>query len=136
VKPESVDLQGAGDPREIVKRVVQTRLREAQRLATALEQRNKQHLHDFRIACKRLRYALERFASVEPSLESVAERLAMVQDALGEAHDRDVLLTILPPEMGETQRRLQRDREACIDRATGLWTKLRHTLVRIASHHL
>lgn len=121
MKPERIDLQGAQDPQDVVKRVVQTRLREAQRLAAALAGRKKAELHDFRIACKRLRYALERFESIDPSLHEAAERLAMVQDALGEAHDRDVLLTILPPVMGQTQRRLQRERDECVDRAASLW---------------
>jgi CHAD domain-containing protein len=134
MKPERVDLRGVREPRDLINRVVQTRLREAQRLAAALESRDKAELHDFRIACKRLRYTLERFESLEPWLQPAAERLALVQDALGEAHDRDVLLTILPPAMGQTQRRLLLDRDACVDRATKLWKELRSFIERIASH--
>jgi CHAD domain-containing protein len=121
MKPERIDLQGADGPKDVVKRVVGTRLRESQRLAAALVGRNTRELHDFRIACKRLRYALERFASIDSSLCEAAERLANVQDALGEAHDRDVLLTILPPTMGATQRRLQSERDQWVDRAASLW---------------
>ena len=134
MKPERVDLRGVREPRELINRVVQTRLREAQRLAAALESRDQAELHDFRIACKRLRYTLERFESLEPWLQPAAERLALVQDALGEAHDRDVLLTILPPAMGQTQRRLLLDRDACVDSATKLWNELRSFIERIASH--
>lgn len=121
MKPERVDLREADNVDEIVRRVVQTRLGEVHSLATGLERRDRQGLHDFRIACKRLRYALERFASFDPSFERSAERFSALQDALGEAHDRDVLLTILPPTMGNTQRRLQEERERCVDRAAALW---------------
>jgi CHAD domain-containing protein len=121
VKPERVGLQGVSDLHDIVARVVQTRLREVKALASGLELRDKQGLHDFRIACKRLRYALERFANLDPSFEASAERFRALQDALGEAHDRDVLLTILPPMMRKTHRRLLQEREQCVERAAALW---------------
>ncbi len=121
MKPERIDLRGASDIEEVVRRVVQTRLREVDALAAGLVRRDKQGLHDFRIACKRLRYALERFGDLELSFEKLAEHFSALQDALGEAHDRDVLLTILPPTMGKTQRRLQTERERCVDRAAELW---------------
>ena len=107
MKPERVDLRGVTDAAELARRVVATRLREVRRLAGGLERRDRQGLHDFRIACKRLRYALERFDDMEPSLRSPRERLASLQDALGEAHDRDVLLAILPAAMAQTERRLR-----------------------------
>jgi CHAD domain-containing protein len=125
MKPERVDLQGVSNERDLIDRVVRTRLREVERLAGGLEARDNQVLHDFRIACKRLRYALERFEAIDPSLHDAAERLARLQDALGEAHDRDVLLMILPPPMAQTQRRLRREREECVDQAAALWIELR-----------
>ena len=109
----------------MIDRVVQTRWREVRRLSGGLDVRDNRGLHDFRIACKRLRYALERFEVMDASFRAPAERLAQMQDALGEAHDRDVLLAILPPTMALTQRRLQREREECVDRATALWAELR-----------
>lgn len=121
MKPERVDLHAVSDPHDIVQRVVQTRLREVEALASGLERRDEQGLHDFRIACKRVRYALERFADLDGSFEASAERFKALQDALGEAHDRDVLLTILPPTMGKTQRTLLQEREQCVDRAAALW---------------
>ena len=134
MKPQRVDLHGVENVDELVERVLQTRLREARSLASGLERRDKQGLHDFRIACKRLRYALERFQTVEPSLEEIAERLATLQDALGEAHDRDVLLQILPPTMPETERRLQRERTELVDRGAGLWQELEQMLHALDSH--
>jgi CHAD domain-containing protein len=134
MKPKRVDLHGVDDVDELVDRVVKTRLREARGLATGLEQRDKQGLHDFRIACKRLRYALERFQALEPSLEQIADKLASLQDALGEAHDRDVLLAILPPTMPATERRLICDRETCVDRAVALWRELEQLMRALDSH--
>jgi CHAD domain-containing protein len=121
VKPERVDLHGVSDLHDIVQRVVQMRLHEVEALASGLERRDKQGLHDFRIACKRLRYAFERFADLDASYGASAERFRALQDVLGDAHDRDVLLTILPPAMGNTLRRLQYEREECVDRAVELW---------------
>jgi CHAD domain-containing protein len=134
VKPERVDLRGASNVDDLVDGVLQTRLREARALASGLERRDKQGLHDFRIACKRLRYALERFQTVEPSLEDIADRLALLQDALGEAHDRDVLLTILPPTMPATERRLQNERAELVERASALWRELEGMMRTLDSH--
>ncbi|HZV77812.1 MAG TPA: CHAD domain-containing protein [Candidatus Babeliales bacterium] len=134
MKPEPIDLTGVTTVEELIIRVLQARLREVGALTIGLEQRDKQGLHDFRIACKRLRYALERFEDLEPSLQGVAERLALLQDALGEAHDRDVLLAILPPAMIATERRLRGEREACVERAVALWSDLQQTMRALDFH--
>jgi CHAD domain-containing protein len=134
MKPERVDLSGVAGVDEVVERVLETRLREVRRLRTGLERRDDRGLHDFRIACKRLRYALERFEALDPSLESAAERLASLQDALGDAHDRDVLLAFLPPAMPATQRRLTGEREACVDRALALWDEVERLMQAVDSH--
>ena len=76
MKPHRVDLHGVDDVQKLVARVLQTRLREARALTTRLARRDQQGLHDFRIAGKRLRYALERFQALDPSLEAIAQRLS------------------------------------------------------------
>jgi len=124
VKPRPVDLHGARDARGVADAIVRTRRAESAALSTAFASRRMQELHDFRIACKRLRYAMERFCKRCPEFEEPAARLAEIQDALGEAHDRDVLLAILPPTMPETERALQDQREDLIDRAAELWASL------------
>jgi CHAD domain-containing protein len=129
VKPEPVDLRGVTDGIDLARRVLTTRARELRRLAGGLQRRDRLGLHAFRIACKRLRYALERFEDLDPSLESLAKPFAPLQDALGEAHDRDVLLSILPVAMVRTEHRLRREREACVDRAVVLWTQAQELLV-------
>jgi CHAD domain-containing protein len=136
MKPLRVELRGVDEVDELVNRVLQTRLREARELAHGLQKRDKQSLHDFRIACKRLRYAFERFESLDPSLAAIAEKLASLQDALGEAHDRDVLLTILPPAMSATERRLVTDREARVDRAIALWAEAQDLVQALDSHRI
>jgi CHAD domain-containing protein len=125
VKPRRVELNGVRTVRDVIDAIVQTRREEAESLATALSSRQMQELHDFRIACKRLRYAMERFCKHVPELEEPAARLAEMQDALGEAHDRDVLLTVLPPTMPETEQRLKDERAALVQRAAEIWESLK-----------
>lgn len=135
MKPQRVELRGARDVGDVAKRVLETRSSEARALAGALERRERRGLHDFRIACKRLRYALERFEELDSSLALATDRLAQLQGELGEAHDRDVLLEILPPAMGQTERRLQSEREASVDRAIMLWGEVRGLMQAVDSHH-
>ena len=129
MKPEPVLLRGVTDSTELARRVLHTRLREVRRLAGGLERRDQLGLHNFRIACKRFRYALERFSELEPSLEAPAKTFALLQDALGEAHDRDVLLSILPSAMAQTEHRLRTEREARVDRAGALWAQAQELLL-------
>jgi len=133
MKPQRVDLSAVQDVGEVVRRVVATRKSEVRALATALDGRERRALHDFRIATKRLRYALERFTSIEPPFEGVAEKAASLQDALGEAHDRDVLLAVLPPNMPATERRLAKERESFVDRAAQLWHELDQSMQALDS---
>jgi CHAD domain-containing protein len=129
VKPEPVLLRGVTDSTELARRVLHTRLREIRHLAGGLEQREPRGLHAFRIACKRFRYALERFDGLETPLEAPAKSFALLQDALGEAHDRDVLLSILPGAMAQTEYRIRTEREAYVDRAGALWTQAQELLL-------
>lgn len=121
MKPRRVDLRDVRTVRDVIDAIVRTRRDEAAALSTALDGRDPQALHDFRIACKRLRYAMERFCDRVPAFKDSADRLAQMQDALGEAHDRDVLLSILPPTMPETERRLNDEREGFVQRGAELW---------------
>lgn len=133
MKPAHVDLRDATDLKSLIVSVLRSRLREVRLLAEPFDlarsdPRNQQSLHAFRIACKRLRYALERFETAEPSLHETAEQLALLQDALGEARDRDVLLAILPAAMTQTERRLRREREEFVERAAALWREAQEAL--------
>ena len=121
MKARRIDLSDACGVDDAMRRIAIVRFAEVLTLAPALRRRRSQELHDLRIAYKRLRYALERFARLEPSLVDAAVRLAQLQDALGEAHDRDVLLMKVPRELHRTRTELQRQREECVNRAEGLW---------------
>lgn len=123
MKPQPVDLAGSVKRRDVIDRIVATRYGEATTHSSALEDRERGKLHDFRIACKRLRYACERFCRHVPELEAGAEALAAIQDALGEAHDRDVLLSILPPTLPLTQARLIAERARYVGEASERWQR-------------
>jgi CHAD domain-containing protein len=136
VKPQRVDLDGVGDPAELVERVLRTRAGELRALTRGLDERDNKGLHDFRIACKRLRYAVERFQTLDSALGPIAERLAALQDALGEVHDRDVLLAILPPVLVMTERRLKSERAEYAEHATALWRELEQLMQALDSHRI
>jgi CHAD domain-containing protein len=121
VKPRRIHLRNVRRMRDAIACILRVRLSEALDLAPALANGEPAALHAFRIACKRLRYAAERFAARDRELTPAAERLAQVQDALGEVHDRDVLLAILPPTIPETERRLKAERSEFAEQASRLW---------------
>jgi CHAD domain-containing protein len=104
-----------------MRRIVNQRFDEACALSAALERCDARDLHRFRIACKRLRYALERCEAVAPVLAASAPQLALLADALGEAHDRDVLLGGLPAGMPRTRARIVEERERAARRGAPLW---------------
>ena len=79
MKPQHVDLRGAKTRDDVARRVVRTRWREERALSSGLEGRDMMSLHQFRIAGKRLRYALERFEEDDPALHEGAEQLARLQ---------------------------------------------------------
>ena len=55
-----------------------------------------QNLHNLRIAAKRLRYTLELFEDVLPTVcQGIAKELAQLQDELGTLHDADVMIALL-----------------------------------------
>ena len=82
------------DPKEILESAI-TKSMEAWQEAFALakEQRDKVRLHQFRIAGKRLRYRLELLAELgESKAKPLVETLKGLQNALGDWHDRSVLI--------------------------------------------
>lgn len=121
MKARTIDLSEAASPQDAMRRIAIVRFAEVLALAPALRRRRSQDLHDLRIACKRLRYALDHFARRETSLFDAVTRLSQLQDALGDVHDRDVLLRDLPSGMHKTALRLRAKREASLDRACALW---------------
>jgi CHAD domain-containing protein len=121
VKPGPVDLGEAREAAQILRCIVGVRFAEAGAQAGALRTGGTDELHQFRIAVKRLRYALERFAEIDPLFEATATHLAHLQDALGETRDCDLLLRALPPTMPKTHGRLLEHRLTNALRAQKLW---------------
>ena len=121
MKPRRVELDGSESARDAMLRVVATRLEEATERSAALAQAGSQELHQFRIACKRLRYALERCTEEAPVLAAAGPQLALVQDALGTVHDCDNLLARLPGGMPKTAEKLADERAAAVRRCAPLW---------------
>ncbi len=119
--PRVVALAGARDRSDAMRRVIVLRLAEMLALAPALRRGEAHELHELRIACKRLRYALERFTAQAATVPAAAVRLAAIQDALGELHDRDVLLAAVPAAAEATRARLSRARARALVRARALW---------------
>ncbi len=87
-------------------------------------------LHQLRIACKRLRYTVETFASVLPSdLTALAQPASRSQSRLGQLHDADVAIASVRaarglPEIGREAlltelTRIRRDREMAVEQDLG-----------------
>jgi CHAD domain-containing protein len=121
VKARPIDLTEACGVDDAMRRIAIVRFAEVLALAPALRSERSNQLHDLRIACKRLRYALERFTPREPSLFAAASRLHQLQDALGDFHDRDNLLTMLGPTLRATAHRVHTERDEALARARALW---------------
>lgn len=121
MKARPIATSDAPTVEEAILRIVSVRFAEVLVLSQALQHRRAAELHDFRIACKRARYMCERFTPQHPELRDAATRLTELQDALGEAHDRDVLLEEIQSDAPRTARRLQQERTRCVTRASALW---------------
>jgi CHAD domain-containing protein len=63
--------------------------------------------HRVRLAAKRLRYLLEPFEDLEPGVEALCARLTLLQDALGQARDRALLVARLQREAQRAPRALR-----------------------------
>lgn len=120
MKARSIDLGELVGTDAVMRRIAIVRFAEVLALAPALRRGRAEELHALRIACKRLRYALERFSVFEPALHDPGVRLAQLQDALGEIHDRDVLLQTIPNSARTTVYRLQMQRDEALARTRAL----------------
>ena len=82
------------DPLEILEKVIAKSMQAWQEaFVSATEQRDEVQLHEFRIAGKRLRYRVELFAELgENQAKPLVEALKELQNALGDWHDRSLLI--------------------------------------------
>jgi len=85
------------DPEQSLKKSVEQGLIEwSDALDKAMQDQGQNSFHAFRIAGKRLRYALELLAAMgESSSKSKVKALKKLQDQIGDWHDRQVLLQLV-----------------------------------------
>lgn len=91
MKARTVPISRSDTPRVVMQRIITVRFAELLQRSQALSSGGVKGLHDMRIACKRLRYALETFTTQLPFLSPAAQALRTMQDTLGELHDCDML---------------------------------------------
>lgn len=87
----AIDFGAASSPEDAIREVLRIRFAEVLERQAALSGEDDGEMHGFRLACKRLRYAIERFDEEHPELQAAAEVLSQMTDELGAAHDSVVL---------------------------------------------
>jgi CHAD domain-containing protein len=109
--------------RQVGHDIITAALLELQDLSESLSRPLKtKPLHEMRLAAKRLRYAIELFASCwEESLEPFAKEIARLQTSLGELHDCDVWIAELGAAWRKKDTRLEETPEAQGKRAAAVW---------------
>jgi CHAD domain-containing protein len=98
------------------------RFAECMQRQAALDGDDDERLHAFRLACKRLRFAIERLDPAPPSLAQTASFVSTLTDELGFAHDC-ARLAKLAEDCGAmlVAARARRDRARYVARARRMW---------------
>lgn len=110
-------------PLEAIEHIFAVRFAEALTASAALSGEDDDAQHAFRLACKRLRYAIERNEIEIFGLNRTAEWLSSMTDALGEAHDAVVLRDEAETYGAKSAARsLLEIRDAAVEEARRLWT--------------
>jgi CHAD domain-containing protein len=110
------------DAEQAQRHVVRVRFAETLQRQSSLDGDDDEALHAFRLACKRLRFALERLDSQSPDLKRAQALTTRLTDELGFAHDcaqlADLALENSAPLVAA---RARRDRDRYVARARRLW---------------
>ena len=118
----SVNLRDARDPSEAAARIVAIRFAECLAAGIAIVSKDEAHLHTLRIACKRMRYALERFARELPQMQPAVMQLVEIHDALGSVHDCALLRDLARKRGAHLMlRRVEHEYAEDLRRARRLW---------------
>lgn len=117
-----IDLGDLQTPEDAVRRLLRVRFAECLERQAALAGEDDEAMHAFRLACKRLRYAIERSVAQHPELEAAADVLSKMTDELGAAHDC-VVLGRRAEQTGAhiVASRTRQDRDRFVKRARRLW---------------
>lgn len=115
-----ITFSGVDSPEQAAQFVLRVRFAECLEKQGALDGDDNDAIHAFRLACKRLRYAIERF-ELAP-LQPAADALKRVTDELGSAHDC-VVLARRASDCGAdlVAERALRDRDRYVRRGTRAW---------------
>lgn len=120
--PVQLQFPATQTPDGAQRHAVRVRFAECLQRQHALRGDDDERIHAFRLACKRLRFALERMDPQPTQLKRAAELLSVLSDELGWAHDC-VTLAQVASENGAplVAQRACRDRERYLTRARRLW---------------
>lgn len=117
---------------KIVSEILSRRAGDCFACERALQRNDDEPLHAFRLACKRLRFAIELLE--RPDLKELAKQLARVTDELGAAHDCAVLAKRARRcEASRVAVRAVGDRAPAIARAAAIWEQIRSQIESVVA---
>ncbi len=120
--PREISFAGFTGAQQAVRHLLRVRFAECLEQQSALNGDDDDAIHAFRLACKRLRYALERLPSGSADLTRVANLLEDITDELGAAHDCVVLAERAENcDADLVAARALRDRRRYLQHASRLW---------------
>ena len=121
-KPRAIRFEPDWTPLEAAEHIFAVRFAEVLALSAALAAERDERHHAFRLACKRLRYAIERNDPKLLGLEATAQWLSEMTDALGAAHDAVVLRDeALETGASRTAASLRKSRQDALHDARAIW---------------
>ena len=121
-RPRSIRFAPEWTPLEAAEHIFAVRFAEVLALSAALAGEVDERHHAFRLACKRLRYAIERNDPQLLGLEGTAQWLSEMTDALGEAHDAVVLRDeALEAGASHSAASLRKHRQEALQTARSIW---------------
>lgn len=117
-------FDGAQNIEDAISLLLRVRFAECLELQPALFAEDDEAMHAFRLACKRLRFAIERFEEQLPELQPVAKFLSHMTDELGSAHDCIALGEHASKcEADIVALRARRDRDRYVAHARRVWRR-------------
>jgi CHAD domain-containing protein len=123
-----IDFSKIAEPEDAIKHILRVRFAECLMQQAALDGEDDEQMHAFRLTCKRLRFAIERFTDAHSQLRPAAELLQQMTDELGAAHDSVVLHERAEKAgAGVVRFRTRQDRNRHVKRARRLWQNAFHT---------
>lgn len=118
----AIDFSAVADSEDAIREILRLRFAELLERQAVLTGEDDEAMHAFRLACKRLRYAIERFPEEHPELQPAAELLSQMTDELGAAHDCVVLGGHAEKAQANIARfRTRQDRNRYVKQARRLW---------------